>query len=122
MKFTERQFSKRFPPIECAVFVMHEPALSSPMLVISPEYRATGAAIILPYGAVYVGVSVCSPEDQFIKATGRSKALGRAFQAMRKSTAPYRVPLDSNYANPIPLIKSYIEKSIATKKDGMGLL
>lgn len=30
------------------------------------------------------GVAICSPEDQFVKATGRALALGRAMQAIER--------------------------------------
>ena len=95
MKFDYRQFSKRFPAIECAVFVIHEPPQvpsmadcmkHDPVLgSLYPEgnnhwlYRGTAAAIILPDGRFWVGVCLCSPSDQFVKVTGRNKAIGRAF-------------------------------------------
>lgn len=128
MKFNKHKFSNRFPALDCAIFVMHQPSDPGRYELVGgghlsyAEYRATGAAIILPDGAVYVGVSVCSPEDQFVKATGRSKAIGRAFQAIRKASEPFRVQVGSDSQNPIPLIKSYIENSIAMKKVDMGLL
>lgn len=76
MKFSAHQFSKRFSPVDCSIFVIHDD--------VHTKYRGTAAAIILPSGAVYIGTSVCSPGDQFVKKVGRAKAIGRAFQAMRK--------------------------------------
>jgi hypothetical protein len=70
MKFELRQFSKRYVPVECAVFVIHEP--------VAVVLRATGAAILTTDGAVFIGVALCSRHDQFIKKVGRAKALGRA--------------------------------------------
>ena len=87
MKFEKRQFSKRFPAVECALFVVHEPDHKSlhtytPTFKCGAEYelRGTAAAIILPDGRFWVGVCLCSPSDQFVKVTGRNKAIGRAFQ------------------------------------------
>ena len=76
MTFNSYQFSRRFPLLECAVIIIHDKPKAG--------YRATGAAIVLPDGTVYCGVSVCSPKDQFVRATGRNKAIGRAFQEYRK--------------------------------------
>lgn len=77
MKFEMRRFSKRFPEFECAVFVIHEPYAKD------MAHRGTAAAIILPDGRFWKAVALCSPSDPYVKATGRSKAVGRAFQAMR---------------------------------------
>ena len=90
MNFTEHKFSKRFPPVTCAIFVVHEPqALNVTSdtgfdlrTVPARVYRGTAAAIILPDGRFWVGVTLCSPMDQFVRATGRNKAIGRAFRRM----------------------------------------
>src|SRR3990167_1731210 len=97
MNFTEHKFSKRFPPVTCAIFVVHEPqALNVTSdtgfdlrTVPARVYRGTAAAIILPDGRFWVGVTLCSPSDPFVKATGRAKAIGRAYQAIR---ANYLMP------------------------------
>ena len=46
--------------------------------------RGTGAGITLPDGRFWVGVTLCSPSDQFVKATGRNKAIGRAYRNARR--------------------------------------
>lgn len=93
MKFTEYTFSKRFPAVECAVFVIHQPANHRPWIeydphtgvpdVVAMRYRGTAAAIILPDGRYWTGVALCSPSDPYVRVVGRQKALGRAFQALR---------------------------------------
>lgn len=93
MKFTKHRFSKRSPEVECAVFVVHEPA-PGPFVEYDPtqgippflRYRGTAAAIILPDGRFWVGVTLCSPSDQFVKAKGRAKAIGRAWQATSRGS------------------------------------
>lgn len=77
MQFDTRQFSKRFPKVTCSLFVIHEP-----LPIHTSMHRGTAAAIILPDGRFWIGVALCSPCDQYVKATGRQKALGRAFQAL----------------------------------------
>lgn len=87
MKFEDRTFSKRLPPLNCAVFVLHEPARALDRHVlpdVPTPYRGTAAAIILPDGRFWVGVTLCSPQDQFVKATGRAKAIGRAYRLFQK--------------------------------------
>jgi hypothetical protein len=113
MKFTEHTFSKRFPPVECATFVIHESA--------EEPYRATAAAIILPTGMVYVGVSVCSVNDQFIKSVGREKALGRAFQQLRKNDGNQLMFDGDDGSNAIDDLKELLAEKIALKKKGMGV-
>ena len=96
MKFHSHQFSKRFPPVICSIFVVHEPNFKGmsyveydPKLVSADEfsewirYRGTAAAIILEDGRFWIGVSLCSPNDDFVKKIGRAKAVGRAYQLMR---------------------------------------
>lgn len=73
MKFEERRFSKRLPPVECAIIVVHEHHDS--------VLRGTGAALVLPNGRAWIGVALCAPGDQFVKTTGRTKATGRAVKA-----------------------------------------
>jgi|HubBroStandDraft_6_1064221.scaffolds.fasta_scaffold476397_2 hypothetical protein len=75
MKFELHQFSKRFPPLECAVIVLHDPPRAQ---------RGTGAAIVLPNGRAWLGVAICADGDTFVKATGRQKAIGRAFRSYMK--------------------------------------
>lgn len=85
MKFAPIQFSKRFPALTCCVFVQHEKvdAFREFNPRAKPSGRATAAAIVLPEGAAYIGVTICADGDQFVKKVGRAKALGRAFQAYR---------------------------------------
>jgi len=96
MIFNSHQFSKRFPPVICSIFVVHEPNFKGmsyveydPKLVSADEfsewirYRGTAAAIILEDGRFWIGVSLCSPNDDFVKKIGRAKAVGRAYQLMR---------------------------------------
>lgn len=98
MQFEEHQFSKRFPKITAALFVIHEPIYlgclgtkvntdgsvdQKNLEPITGGHRGTAAAIILPDGRFWAGVALCSPADPYVKATGRQKALGRAFQALR---------------------------------------
>ena len=85
------------------------------------SHRATGAAIILPDGRVSIGVAVCSPADQFVKATGRQKAIGRAYQTMRKNSFGAFSITFSQYGNPVPIITAAIENAIQAKKYEMGL-
>ena len=94
MKFEERTFSKRFPAVNCAVFVIYEPSTQGKPYEWNPKdddmdvaiqrmhYRGTAAAVILPNGYFCVGVSLCSPDDAFVKVVGRTKAIGRAYAAM----------------------------------------
>ena len=100
MKFETYQFSKRHAAVECALFVVFEPSIAGKTLIeydpahgipshASLKYRGTAAAIILPDGRFWVGVTLCSPSDPFVKATGRAKAIGRAYQAIR---ANYLMP------------------------------
>lgn len=89
MKFESRKFSKRFPPVECAIFVVHEPFEAKRYETTTGvvyQYRGTAAAIILPDGRFWVGATLCSPRDQFVKKIGRAKAIGRAFVAMIECT------------------------------------
>ena len=96
MIFNSHQFSKRFPPVICSIFVVHEPDMwNEPYIKYDPkferpyevirfaQYRATAAAIILEDGRFWIGVSLCSPNDDFVKKIGRAKAVGRAYQLMR---------------------------------------
>ncbi len=87
MKFEEHKFSKRFPPVNCAIFLIHEPAWSRPTpasLSLPVHHRGTAAALILPDGRFWIGVCLCAPGDPFVKATGRQKAVGRAYRAFLK--------------------------------------
>ena len=43
-------------------------------------------------GVVARGVSVCSPKDQFVKKTGRNKALGQALRAVAHKSNRGRLP------------------------------
>ncbi len=94
MKFEKRRFSKRFPEIECAIFVVHEPPMPKiavpkdefPYVENRSVHRGTAAALILPDGRFWIGVCLCSPSDEFVKATGRAKAIGRAFVSMGPKT------------------------------------
>src|SRR3990167_4072654 len=102
MNFTEHKFSKRFPPVTCAIFVVHEPqALNVTSdtgfdlrTVPARVHRGTAAAIILPDGRFWVGVTLCSPRDPFVKATGRAKAIGRAFVKYLASERHYQEYLE----------------------------
>lgn len=98
MKFEDHRFSKRFPPVNCALFVIHEPSVAGKAFieydpakgipnVRAMQYRGTAAAIILPDGRFWVGVCLCAPMDQFVKKIGRQKAIGRAYVALRKGCA-----------------------------------
>lgn len=99
MKFESHTFSKRFPPITCALFVIHEPPRGpyveydtrgeAPPSHAEIAFRGTAAAIILPDGRFWVGVCLCSPRDQFIKAVGRQKAIGRAHANARRNQVGY---------------------------------
>jgi len=118
MKFTVQKFSKRFPAVQCACFVMHEPA--------GTPFRATGAALILQSGAVYIGIAACSPADLFVRSVGRAKAIGRAFSRI----AGHRTDLWVNLETPVcrassaditNRIKSAIERLIAERKKGCGI-
>ena len=96
MKLETYQFSKRHAALECAIFVVFEPDHKR-LHAYTPAFkrgygcvlRGTAAAIILPDGRFWVGVTLCSPSDPFVKATGRAKAIGRAYQAIR---ANYLMP------------------------------
>lgn len=105
VKFTTHKLSKRFPAFEAAIFVMSEPPRALPYVEYDPvaglpngkvaaSYRGTAAAIILPDGRFWVGVCLCSPEDQFIKAVGRQKAIGRVFSECVRylDGSPFRHP------------------------------
>lgn len=81
LDFTLRKFSKRFPAVLCATFVMHEPATNYSNGACCSS-RGTAAAVILENGRFWIGVTLCGPKDQFMKKTGRNKATGRAVQAM----------------------------------------
>ena len=85
MRFNCHQFSTRFPPVVCAFFVLHEPYFraSEPFTLDEKVTRGTAAAIILEDGRFWIGVSLCSPNDDFVKKIGRAKAVGRAYQLMR---------------------------------------
>lgn len=84
------RFSKRFaplPPHKC--FFYYDP----------PGVSYRGVVAVLTMGGsdvqakeVFVGVSLCSPLDPFIKKVGRQMALGRAIQAYVRGDA-YQVPL-----------------------------
>ena len=87
MKFIERTFSKRHPPVECALFIVHEKYLRG-------YSRGTACAIILPSGEFWVGVAACSSSDPFSFAVGRAKAQGRAFGKMTR-TEPDRLEIES---------------------------
>lgn len=76
MKFEERRFSKRFPPINCAIVVVHQ-------LHIQGRIRGTGAALILEDGRIWIGTAMCAAGDPFVKSKGRQKAIGRAYQRAR---------------------------------------
>lgn len=85
MRFEPRQFSKRFPPVTCALFFVTDSPFSYDAVLemdLPTVYRATACAIILPSGSVYVGVALCSPSDQYVRKVGRAKALGRAAQVL----------------------------------------
>lgn len=82
MTFEKLQFSRRFPPLTCAVFVIHDKP--------GTKYRGSAAAIVLQDGRMYVGTSICSPQDQFVKKLGRIKAVGRAAKhAVKRSDQHY---------------------------------
>jgi len=71
---------------------------------------------------VYVGVSVCSVHDQFVKATGREKALGRAFQQLQKGQG---IDLMVNGAmsavEVVADLKALLADWIVRKKGSMGV-
>lgn len=102
MKFEKRHFSRRHAPLDCALFVVHEPCdatLRDKYGMDLPShlmYRGTAAALILPDGDYWIGVTLCSPGDQFVKKSGRDKAVGRAYRsALRDHIDPFRMPLDT---------------------------
>ncbi len=143
MKFIERQFSKHYRAIECALFVMHEPPAFAHTVGCDVHrqqecnciyqmqlYRATAAAIIEPDGLVFSGVAICSPSDHFVKATGRQKAIGRAFQSYLKRRAlvighdllaATRGEKDSS-ESVIDVLKNVLAYQILEKKKDMGFL
>ena len=117
LRFTFHQFSKRFPALECAIFIIYESA--------QEKYRGTEAAIILPSGCAFVGVTLCSPMDKFIRAVGREKAIGRAYQAYRSAENIFvqfdfepeiYVPRSAQDAKLIKGLRAYLEQAIVEKK------
>lgn len=96
MKFEEVSFSKRYPPILCNIVTIHEKWAfrNTHSLMIRISRRGTAVGIILPNGAMFVGVALCSESDQFSNAVGRHTALGRAVQAVYRET----VPMSRHYA------------------------
>ena len=89
MKFTKQKLNKRFPEIECNIYVLREPYREPGAGdVLSNLHRGTAAAIIMPDGRFWVGVALCSPMDQFSKEIGRLAAVGRAYKAAR-TNLPY---------------------------------
>jgi len=51
------------------------------------------------FSVYYVrGVSFCEPGDQFSKRDGRNRALGRAVQALERSSDSGRIPIDPREA------------------------
>ena len=112
MKFTLHSFSKRKPAVECAVFVIHEAPQTA--------YRATGAAIILRTGRVFVGVCACSPSDMFARKVGRDKAVGRAYQNLLDDHGYVFVGIGEDVdRNCIASIKVAVEENIAASKAAM---
>lgn len=89
MKFTTKQYSPKHPPIECVEFVIHEPAT---MALTKPFLRGTAAALVLPSGQVFIGVALCSDKEQFVRAVGRQKAIGRAYSQVLHN-APHMVDI-----------------------------
>lgn len=80
------QFSRRYPPIpegQYKIFMFYEPH--------SEPYRGV-VAVLLTNGKAFVGVSLCSPLDQFIKKVGKSMALGRAVRAYVKELSVGSIP------------------------------
>jgi hypothetical protein len=129
MKFEKRKFSKRFPEIEAAIFVIHEgphtPERYGPTSEFNATpYRGTAAAIILPDGRFWIGVCLCSPLDAFVKATGRAKAIGRAYQkrnhfadgAIRITDEALTMKLE------IGKLKAVLERAIDEAKKRVGIL
>ena len=94
MKFEDHRFSRRFLPVNCSIFVIHEPIPTTRHIIADngkemPDpyaHRGTAAAIILPDGRFWIGVCLCAPMDQFVKKIGRQKAIGRAARAYFRKT------------------------------------
>jgi len=88
IKFEPYKYSNRVPPVPCCIFIRHGQRHEN-------GYRGTIAGVLIEnpfdpgdpsdpdngYFTMYYGLSICSPEDEFLKVTGRHKALGRAFRA-----------------------------------------
>lgn len=114
-KFETVQFSKRFPAVACAITVLHE----KPFVVTAqtgptgPRGRVTGAAITIPDGRTWVGACMCAPSDHFVRATGRAKAIGRAYGAARADNFGHHtfqdVQKDGITDDILALIREYID-------------
>ena len=81
MKFSILKFSRRFPEVECAILHYYQPLPQTPKgVTVPPMFRSTVAAFLLPNGRYWLGISTCSPGDEFVRVTGHAKAQGRAIQ------------------------------------------
>ena len=121
MKFERRKFSKQWPEVECAIVIVRE---SGSNMSIAPYVsRGTAAALILPGGACFTGVALCSPADNFVKATGRARATGRAFQAYIQCYAAEGGPFEPrcwvnlDAAEPFLAIRAILMREIQAEKD-----
>src|SRR5262245_58189701 len=108
MKFETIQPSKRFAAIRGFVLVYHDPVTSHP--------RGTGAIIVDENGEYSIGISVCSRHDQFVRAVGRAKAVGRAVQDY------YQTPhakVDLSLPDSIKRLVHILQTSIRNVKHGL---
>lgn len=129
MKFEKIKYSKRKPEIEAAIFTIAEQAPGAliewcgahPPSVLAASYRATAAALIFPTGHYWIGVTLCSPQDQFVKSVGRAKAIGRSFQSYSATLHSHGqlILSDPTWVN---ALKENLHRAIAEFKACKGLL
>ncbi len=118
LKFELKKFTNRSEPIECAVFVIHEPHT----LLTGNNYRGTAAMVILTDGRYCVGVTLCSPNDQFVKSAGRAKAVGRAFQVFTRAGLLDRLPLPLDDPKLSSCICEILRREIVRMRDSTHAL
>lgn len=109
------RLKRRGTIVRCNVQTYHENDWTeTPLLHKVAQTRATAVTITTSLGYVYIGISLCSKPDQFLKAKGRGEALKLAIQALTAKTPCFQnmntYPEDKRTYRLVELMREMIAK------------
>ena len=109
--FEEERHSRRFVGQLLSVHLIHEPGQYKQTL------RGTAVGLVDPQGFIYVGVAVCSENENFNKRRGRQRALGLAFREVYRFDPTAQINLLAEDA--FKQIGTCLRAAIKIEKDGI---